>query len=35
MANPVKLKDLYARVARLLGKAVGRKLTSVECCPAD
>ena len=32
MANPVKLKDLYARVARLLGKAVGRKLTSVECC---
>ena len=32
MANPVKLKDLYGRVARLLGKAVGRKLTSVECC---
>ena len=32
MANPVKLKDLYARVARLLGKAIGRKLTSVECC---
>ena len=32
MANPVKLKDLYARVARLLGKAVGRRLTSVECC---
>jgi len=24
MANPVKLKDLYGRVARLLGKAVGR-----------
>lgn len=32
MANPVKLKDLYARVARLLGKALGRRLTSVECC---
>jgi len=32
MANPVKLKDLYGRVARLLGKAVGRRLTSVECC---
>ncbi len=32
MANPVKLKDLYVRVARLLGKAVGRQLTSVECC---
>ena len=32
MANPVKLKDLYTRVARLLGKAVGRRLTSVECC---
>ncbi len=32
MANPVKLKDLYGRVARLLNKAIGRKLTSVECC---
>ena len=32
MANPVKLKDLYARVSRLLGKAIGRRLTSVECC---
>ncbi len=32
MANPVKLKDLYTRIARLLGKAVGRRLTSVECC---
>ena len=32
MANPVKLKDLYGRVARLLGKAVGRRLSSVECC---
>ncbi len=32
MANPVKLKDLYGRVAGLLNKARGRKLTSVECC---
>ena len=32
MANPVKLKDLYGRIAGLLGKAVGRQLTSVECC---
>ena len=32
MANPVKLKDLYGRVARLLNKAQGRRLTSVECC---
>ena len=32
MANPIKLKDLYARVASLLGKAIGRKLNTVECC---
>ncbi len=32
MANPIKLKDLYARVTRLLNKAIGRQLTSVECC---
>jgi ribonucleotide reductase class II len=32
MANPVKLKDLYGRVAQILAKALGRKLTSVECC---
>ena len=32
MANPVKLKDLYGRVASLLNKAIGRRLTSVECC---
>ena len=32
MANPVKLKDLYGRVERLLNKAIGRRLTSVECC---
>jgi ribonucleotide reductase class II len=32
MANPVKLKDLYGRVAQILNKALGRQLTSVECC---
>ncbi|NBP32761.1 MAG: ribonucleoside-triphosphate reductase, adenosylcobalamin-dependent [Synechococcaceae bacterium WB6_1B_055] len=32
MANPVKLTDLYTRVAQILNRAVGRKLTSVECC---
>ncbi|BEV36303.1 ribonucleoside-triphosphate reductase, adenosylcobalamin-dependent [Synechococcus sp. M16CYN] len=32
MANPVKLKDLYGRVTRLLNGAIGRRLTSVECC---
>ena len=32
MANPVKLKDLYHRVSKLLNRAVGRQLTSVECC---
>ena len=32
MANPVKLKDLYSRIAKILSKAVGRKLTSIECC---
>ncbi len=32
MANPIKLKDLYSRVASLLAKAIGRKLSTVECC---
>ena len=32
MANPVKLKDLYTRVSQILNRAIGRKLTSVECC---
>ncbi len=32
MANPVKLGDLYGRVAQILGRAVGRRLSSVECC---
>ena len=30
--NHIKLKDIYSRVASLLGKAVGRKLSTVECC---
>jgi ribonucleotide reductase class II len=32
VANPVKLRDLYGRVAQILAKAQGRQLTSVECC---
>lgn len=32
VANPVKLPDLYHRCAALLNAAVGRHLTSVECC---
>lgn len=32
MANPVKLPKLYNRIATILNKAVGRQLTSVECC---
>jgi ribonucleotide reductase class II len=32
MANPVKLRDLYGRVAQILNRARGRQLTSVECC---
>lgn len=32
MANPAKLPDLYGRVAAILSKAQGRRLTSVECC---
>jgi ribonucleotide reductase class II len=32
MANPVKLRDLYGRVAHILNRACGRQLTSVECC---
>lgn len=31
-SNPIKLPDLYPRCADILNKAVGRKLTSVECC---
>jgi ribonucleotide reductase, class II len=32
VANPVKLRDLYGRVAQILAKAQGRQLSSVECC---
>ncbi len=32
VANPVKLTELYDRCAKILNRAVGRKLTSVECC---
>jgi len=32
VANPVKLKDLYGRVADILARALGRRLSSVECC---
>jgi intein/homing endonuclease len=32
VANPVKLPSLYKRCAEILNKAVGRQLTSVECC---
>lgn len=31
-ANPVKLKDMFYRLASILNGAIGRKLTSVECC---
>ncbi len=32
MANPVKLPDMYQRVARILNQAQGRQLNSIECC---
>ncbi|BAU11870.1 RP ribonucleotide reductase-like protein [Leptolyngbya sp. NIES-3755] len=32
VANPIKLPNLYGRCAAVLNKAVGRKLTPVECC---
>jgi ribonucleotide reductase class II len=32
IANPVKLSDLFAKLANITNKAIGRKLTSVECC---
>jgi ribonucleotide reductase class II len=31
-SNPVKLKELFIRLAQILNRAQGRKLTSVECC---
>jgi len=32
VANPVRLPTLYQRCAAILNKAIGRQLTSVECC---
>ncbi|HEY9734794.1 MAG TPA: ribonucleoside-triphosphate reductase, adenosylcobalamin-dependent, partial [Trichocoleus sp.] len=32
MANPIRLPNLYERCANILNKALGRQLTSVECC---
>ena len=32
VANPVKLSELYGKIASILNSAVGRQLNSVECC---
>jgi ribonucleotide reductase, class II len=32
VANPIKLPELFSRVASILNKAVGRQLTPLECC---
>lgn len=32
VANPIRLPNLYERCAKILNKAVGRQLNSVECC---
>lgn len=32
VANPVRLPALYDRCARILNKALGRQLNSIECC---
>jgi ribonucleotide reductase class II len=32
VANPIRLPGLYERCANILNKAVGRQLTTVECC---
>jgi len=32
MANPVRLPGLYERCAKILNRAIGRQLTSIECC---
>ena len=32
VANPVKVPDMYHKLVKILNKAVGRQLTSVECC---
>lgn len=31
-ANPIKLPSLFGKVAKILNGAVGRQLTSIECC---
>ena len=31
-ANPARLPEMFVRVAKILNKAVGRKLNSLECC---
>lgn len=31
-ANPIRLQEMFERIAILLNKARGRKLTAVECC---
>lgn len=31
-ANPVKLPELYGKIADILNGAIGRKLTALECC---
>jgi len=32
VANPIKLSGLYQKCASILNKAIGRQLTSIECC---
>lgn len=32
VANPIRLPALYERCAKVLNRAIGRKLTSIECC---
>jgi ribonucleotide reductase class II len=32
VANPIRLPGLYSRCADILNRAVGRQLTSIECC---
>ena len=32
VSNPVKLPELYGRVAAIINRAVGRQLSAVECC---
>lgn len=32
VANPIKLGDMFLSVAKILNRALGRKLTATECC---